>query len=266
MFQPGEEGFDGARQMISEGVLHAAGRPVEAAYGIHVLSSILPNGVFASRPGPLMAAADSLIVRVVGAGGHGSKPADALDPIPAACEMVTALQVMVTRRFDVFEPLVVTVGAFHAGTKRNVIPADATFEATVRTFSTAVRERVRAQVLQLCQHIAAAHGLRAEVSYVARYPATVNDPAEYDLAALTAREVFGEKRFTELDNPITASEDFSRVLEEVAGAFVFLGACRTADPATAPDIHSSRARFDDSVLPDAAALLAELAMRRLRRA
>jgi amidohydrolase len=134
MFQPGEEGFDGAGHMIAEGVLEAAGRPVEAAYGIHVFSSMLPKGVVESRPGALLAASTALSVRVVGIGGHGSQPHAVLDPIPAACEMVTALQTMVTRRFDVFDPVVVTVGSFHAGTQRNIIPDVATFEATIRTF------------------------------------------------------------------------------------------------------------------------------------
>jgi hippurate hydrolase len=265
MFQPGEEGFDGAGHMINEGVLEAAGRPVVAAYGLHVLSSMLPRGVFGARPGPLMAASAGLFVRVVGAGGHGSRPHSALDPIPAACEMVTALQTMVTRRMDVFDPVVVTVGSFHAGTRRNIIPDDATFEATVRSFSAAAAEQVREHAVRLCEHIAAAHGLRVEVSYDAEYPVTVNDPAEYEFAAATAREVFGEERFTELANPLTGAEDFSRVLERVPGAYVFLGACRTDDPESAPTNHSPRAAFDDSVLPDAAALLAELAVRRLAR-
>src|SRR6266536_2335651 len=122
MFQPGEEGYDGAGHMISEGVLDAAGRPAVAAYGLHVLSSVLPRGVFASRPGSLMAASDGLFVRVLGAGGHGARPHGALDPVPAACEMVTALQTMITRRFDVFDPVVVTVGTFYVGTRRNIIP------------------------------------------------------------------------------------------------------------------------------------------------
>jgi amidohydrolase len=265
MFQPGEEGHDGAGHMIAEGVLSAAGRPVDAAYGLHVSSSTYAKGMFTSRPGTLMAASDGFRVRVVGAGGHGSRPHGALDPVPAACEMVTALQTMVTRRFDVFEPTVITVGTFHAGTRRNIIPDDAVFDATVRTFSPTVRTKVRERAVRLCEHIAAAHGLRAEAIYHEEYPVTVNDDAEYDFAAATVREVFGEERFEQLDHPLTGSEDFSRVLNEVPGAYVFLGACRTADPATAPTNHSPLAAFDDGVLADGAALLAELAVRRLAR-
>jgi hippurate hydrolase len=265
MFQPGEEGWNGAGHMIREGVLTAAGRPVVAAYGLHVISEI-PAHRFTGRPGPLMAASDGLFVRVVGAGTHGSRPYGGLDPVPAACEMVTALQTMVTRRFDIFDPVVVTVGTFHAGTKRNVIPDDATFEATVRSYSVAARERLRAESVRLCEDIAAAHGLRAEVSYDAEYPVTVNDPEHHEFVADTVRELFGDERFQPMPNPDPGSEDFSRVLAEVPGAYVFLGACPPAvDPATAPTNHSPLATFDDAVLPDGAALLAELAVRRLNR-
>jgi len=264
MFQPGEEGHDGAAHMIEEGVLTAAGRPVEAAYGLHVLSSQLDRGVFSSRPGPLMAGSAGLFVRVVGAGGHGSRPHTTLDPIPVACEMVTALQTMVTRRFDTFEPVVLTVGTFQAGTRRNVIPDEATFEATVRTFDAAVSAELGSHAVRLCEQIAAAHGLRAEARYEAEYPVTVNDPGEHEFAAATVRDMFGEERFADLRHPMTGSEDFSRVLGRVPGAFLFLGASTSDDPATAPGNHSPRATYDDAVLADGAALLAELAVGRLR--
>ncbi|QSB17513.1 amidohydrolase [Natronosporangium hydrolyticum] len=264
MFQPGEEGHDGARYMVEEGVLTAAGPEVSAAYGIHVSSSMYHKGVFVGRPGTLMAASAGLSVRVIGAGGHGSTPHRTLDPVPAACEMVLGLQSMVTRRFDVFEPVVVTVGSFHAGTKRNIIPDDATFEATVRAFSPEPLARVREYAVQLCEQIAAAHGLRAEATFHEEYPATVNDATEHAFVAQTIQELFGEQRYEELANPMTGSEDFSRVLDRVPGAYVFLGAtCADDDPAAAPTNHSPLARFDDSVLSDGAALLAELATRRL---
>lgn len=263
MFQPGEEGHDGAGHMIREGVLAAAGRPVDAAYGLHVMSSLIPKGMFAARPGPLMAASAGLHVRVVGAGGHGSMPHRAQDPVPAACEMVTALQTMLTRTFDVFDPVVITVGMFHAGTRRNIIPDDATFEATVRTFSADNAAKVADAAVRLCRDIASAHGLRVEVDFQPEYPVTVNDAAEHDFLADTVAELFGEERYRVLDNPLTGSEDFSRVLNEVPGAYVFLGACPGEDPVAAPANHSPLATFDDSVLADGAALLAELAVRRL---
>jgi hippurate hydrolase len=265
MFQPGEEGFDGAGHMIAEGVLEAAGRPADAAYALHVVSSEYHRGVFTGRPGTQLAASDGMFVTVLGAGGHGANPQDARDPIPAACEMVTALHTMVTRGFDVFDPVVVTVGVFHAGTKRNIIPAEATFEATVRSFSPAARTSVRERAVRLCEGIAAAHGLEVDVRYSVEYPVTVNDAAEHDFLADTVRAVFGEDRYEPMPDPVSGSEDFSRVLERVPGAFVFLGACAGDDPATAAPNHSPLARFDDAVLGDGAALLAELAVRRLAR-
>jgi hippurate hydrolase len=265
MFQPGEEGWDGASVMLDEGVLEAAGDRVVGAYGLHVFSSAIPAGVFAGRPGPLMAASDSLFVTVRGAGGHGSAPHSTKDPIPAACEMVTALQTMVTRKFDVFDPVVVTVGRFQAGTRRNVIPATAEFEATVRSFSPEAREKVSAEVVRVCEGVAAAHGLEVDARCDKEYPVTVNDGGEHDFVADVVRELYGEQRYYAMPDPITGSEDFSRVLDAVPGAYVFLGASMSEDPMSAPYNHSAQARFDDAVLPDGAALLAECAVRRLDR-
>jgi amidohydrolase len=263
MFQPGEEGFDGAGRMIAEGVLDAAGRPVDAAYALHVEASArYPRGVFVSRPGPLMSCSAGLVVRVVGAGGHGSTPHEALDPVPAACEMITALYTMVTRRFDVFDPVVVTVGILRAGTARNVIPDEARFEATVRTFDPDTSRRVARYAVQLCEGIAAGHGLSVEASFAEEYPATINDPAEYEFLATTARELFGPERFVHREFPDVGSEDFSRVLARVPGAYAFLSACAGDGSGPTPTNHSPRAVFDDGVLGDAAALLAALALRR----
>ena len=263
MFQPGEEGHDGAAAMIAEGVLDAAGPRVSAAYGLHVFSSPLPRGVFATRPGPLMAASAGLFVTVRGVGGHAARPHAAADPIVVAAEMIVSLQTMVTRQFDLFDPVLITVGIFSAGTRRNVIPDSATFEATVRAFSPEAMARVQHNSVRLCRQIAAAHGLEADVSFTGEYPVTVNEPDHADFALDVAAQLFGRDRARLLPNPMMGSEDFSRVLAEVPGAFVFLGACAGEDPATAPTNHSALARFDESVLPDAALLLAQLAWRRL---
>ncbi|MFI7223421.1 M20 family metallopeptidase [Nonomuraea angiospora] len=264
MFQPGEEGFEGAKHMIDEGVLDAAGARPVAAYGMHVVSAMLPPGLFASRPGPIMAAADTFLVTVKGRGGHGSSPHRSLDPIAAGCEMVTALQTMVTRGFDVFDPVVVTVGSFHGGSADNVIPDEARFEATVRTFSKDNRTKVKRRLVEVVQGIAAAHGLEVEASFGMGYPVTVNDDGEAAFVGKTADELFGPGRYFVAPQPIMGSEDFSYVLEEVPGAFVFLGACPPdRDPATAPYNHSPEAVFDDDVLTDGAALYATLAHARL---
>jgi hippurate hydrolase len=212
-----------------------------------------------------MAASDGLHVTVRGEGGHGSAPHLAKDPVTAAAEMVTALQTLVTRRFDVFDPVVVTVGSFHAGTKRNIIPDEAVFEATVRSFSTAARDRIRAESVRLCQELAAAHGLEVDAVYTDEYPATVNDAEHTAFAAGVVAEVFGEDRLPGMPFPQAGAEDFSRVLEAVPGCYLFLGACTGDDPDTAPNNHSPRATFDDSVLSDGVLLHAQLAVRALQR-
>ena len=264
MFQPGEESYGGAERMISEGVLDAAGSRPVAAFGLHVASGLLPLGMLTSRDGTMMASADTMEVTVQGRGGHGSQPHRAADPIPAACEIVTALQTLVTRRFDVFDPVVITVGSFHAGTASNVIPDQARFSTTMRSFSAGTRTAMQEAAYRLVHDIASAHGLSATVDFVDSYPVTVNDAAEVAFAERTVGELFGSERFVRTPFPITGSEDFSYVLNEVPGAFVMLGACPPdADPATAPFNHSAEAVFDDAVLADGATLLAELALRRL---
>ena len=191
MFQPGEEGYAGARYMIEEGVLEAAGERPVAAYGLHVTSQRLPCGTFSTRPGAMLAAADQITVTVHGRGGHASMPHRAADPIPVACEMVTALQTLVTRKFDVFDPVVITVGSFHAGTTDNVIPDEARFLATARSFSQESRSALAELVPRLIGDIARGHGLTAEAVYASEYPVTVNDAAEAAFAGQAIAAVFG---------------------------------------------------------------------------
>jgi amidohydrolase len=264
MFQPGEEGFDGAGKMIGEGVLEAAGdRPV-AAYALHVFSSAWPHRMFASRPGPIMAASDVLTVTVRGSGGHGSAPHRARDPIPAAAEMTLALQTFVTRSIDAFDPTVITVGSLHAGNRYNIIPDRAELVATVRTFDPSVQEQVRGGVDRVCRGIADAHGVEVDVRFDYQYPVTVNSAGEAAFVGATVADVFGPSRYLDLPRPIAGAEDFSRVVDAVPGAMIFLGAMPAgADPSRRPDNHSAEASFDDRVLADGAALYAELALRRI---
>jgi amidohydrolase len=265
MFQPGEEGWDGAGAMLREGVLDATGRRVDSAYGMHVMSSMLPRGRFATRPGILMAASDGLHVTVRGRGGHGSTPHLTRDPVTVAAQLVGDLQTLVTRRFDVFDPVVVTVGTFHAGTKRNVIPDEAEFDATIRTFSAEARERIAAEAVRLCEHVAAGYGLDVDAVYTEEYPLTINDATHAEFAAGVAAEVFGTEHYQPQQQPLTGAEDFSRVLAEVPGCYLFLGACVTDDYEAADSNHSPRAAFSDDVLTSGTLLHAELAIRALRR-
>lgn len=264
MFQPGEEGFHGARAMIDDGVLDAAGQRVVAAYGVHVFTGHVPHGMVAGRPGPLMAASDQMFVTVHGRGGHGSTPHLAADPVPVAAEIVLALQAAVTRQFDAHDPVVVTVGRLAAGTVDNVIPGTAELDATVRTFSREHHAQIPERLTRLAEHIAAAHGLTAEVRYQRGYPVTVNDPAETARASRVTGEVLGDGRWVDLPSPVAGSEDFSYLLEEVPGAFVFVGATpRGEDPSNVPYNHSAQARFDDDAVAVSAAVLAGLAIDRL---
>lgn len=264
MFQPGEEGCDGASVMLREGVLEAAGRTVDTAFAMHVFSGMAPHGQLLTRPGVMMSASDGLEVVVHGAGGHGSAPHHAKDPVTTAAEMVTALQVMITRQLDMFDPAVLTVGVLQAGTKRNVIPDSARFEATVRTFSEENRDRLQRAIPRLLQGIASAHGLDVEVHYRTEYPRTVTDLAETERAERVISELLGEERMTRLAAPVSGSEDFSHVLDRVPGTFIGLGAVAPGtDPRAAAFNHSPRATFDDGVLTDGAALYAELATTRL---
>src|SRR4051794_29848631 len=265
MFQPAEETTAGAPAMIDEGLLGGAGPPGGAGHCPPAMSSGRPLGTWFSKSGALMAASDEFVVRVVGAGGHGSAPHLTRDPVPVACEIVTALQTLVSRRVDIRDPVVVTVGRLAAGTKENIIPDEAVFEATVRSFSPANREMVKDAVLRLIEGLASAHGLRAEVTWTPGYPPTVNDVAEYELARETVVDLFGSERYDEAEFADPGTEDFSYVLERVPGAYLSISACSNPDPATAPDNHSARAVFDDSVLGDCAAYLAEVASRRLAR-
>ena len=262
MFQPGEEGCNGASVMIDEGVLDASGTRAIAAFGAHVYPG--PRGVAATRPGTLQAGSNTLRVTIHGRGGHGSQPQTAVDPVPALAELVTALQNMVSRRIDVFDPIAMSVTQLHASDAINVIPASATMGATVRTLSDESLDIVRARSKQLADGIAAAHGCNAEVDFAVQYPVTVNDADETAWAMDELRGFLGEDRVQLLEQPIMPSEDFSFVLREVPGTYLMFGAERTDVPAERQgNNHSPFVIFDDSVLGDQAALLAHLAVERL---
>jgi amidohydrolase len=264
MFQPGEEGFDGAGVMIREGVLEAAGRRPDAAWALHVMSGLTPQGTATARGGPLMAASNELHVTVRGAGGHGSAPHRAKDPVPVAAEMVIGLQTLLSRTVSPFAPAVLTVGQFHAGTKANIIPDTAAFSATIRCFDDEVLDGLERDTVRYCEGVAAAHGVEVDARFVRQYPVTINDVAAVTVAEQVVQQALGGTRWQTMPEPITGSEDFSRVLQAAPGAMLFLGACLDGrDWRTAPDNHSPFAAFDDAVLPDGAALYAELAARSL---
>jgi hippurate hydrolase len=269
MFQPGEEGHHGARYMLDEGLLDVASladgtpSPITAAYALHITSS-LPSGFMAARPGPIMASSDTLDIVVTGTGGHASEPFRTRDPIPVACEIVQALQMHVTRRIDVFDPTVVTVTQIHTGTTSNVIPETAHINGTIRAVSEATRTKIHDGIRRVAEGIAAAHDMSAEVNITLGYPVTVNDQPSAEFGLDVAHAVVGAQRTIRLPNPIMGAEDFSYVLNKVPGAMIFLGGTpHHVDLASAAPNHSNRVTFDESAMIDGVAMYSSLALRTL---
>jgi hippurate hydrolase len=261
MFQPGEEGFHGARFMLEDGLLDPL---PEAAFALHIMPNY-KHGVLASRAGTLLAAADMLEITVTGRGGHASMPHQTRDPVPVACEIVTAIQALVTRRFAATEATVVTVTQLDAGSAHNILPDQARLKGTIRTLTRERRQEVRDALQTLAEHIAAAHECRAEVTITEGFPPTINDARAVAMFAAVAEGLPGGA-FETLAEPIMGAEDFSYVLEKLPGAMAFLGvAAEGADWAGCCGIHSSRMVVDESALPRGSAILAGCAIRYLAR-
>ena len=261
-FQPGEEGHHGADVMIEEQALMVSGSKPIRAYGLHVFSSY-PLGMMGSRSGPLMASAGDLLVTVNGSGGHGSMPWLSKDPISVLNEIMSALQIMVTKRFNAFDPVIVNIGWVRAGdtATTNVIPETASFGATVRVFSEENATKLKQYTQELVDSIATGFGLSATVEFTRATKVLMNDPQAISSVEKVTSELFGASRYINLPTPIAGGEDFASILSEVPGAFVFMGACPPGtDHTTAATNHSNKAVFDDSVLGDGAALLARLAV------
>jgi hippurate hydrolase len=261
MFQPGEEGYHGARFMLDDGLLDPL---PDAAFALHIMPNA-PHGVIGSRAGTLLASADTLEIAVVGRGGHASMPHQTRDPVPVACEIVMALQTMVTRRFEATEAVVVTVTQLDAGTAFNVIPDRALLKGTVRTLSPDKRQAVWADIRRVAENIAAAHDCSADVTVTEGFPPTVNDARAIALAEAVAHSL-PDGEFMHMPTPVMGAEDFSYVLEKVPGMMAFLGvAGEGADLAHCCGIHSTRMVVDESVLPRGTAFLAGCAARFLDR-
>ena len=262
MFQPGEEGYHGARFMLQDGLLGGEGfdRPLpDAAFALHVMPNA-PHGLIGGRSGPLLAAADQIEIVVTGRGGHASMPHQTLDPVPVACEIVTAIQAMVARKFSVFDPVVVTIAKIEAGTAHNVIADEARMIGTMRSLSAENRARLKKDLAVLASGIAGAHGMTAQLNTVEGFPVTVCHEEAVGFGEDVARRMFGEQAFLRLPDPIMGAEDFAYVLEKVPGAMFFLGVAHEgADWQHCCGIHSTRMIVDETVMPQGAAYLAGLA-------
>ena len=252
MSQPGEEGYHGARYMIEDGLLDIA-RP-EAAFALHI-SPNASAGTFVSRPGPLLASTDTLHATIRGRGGHAAMPHDTLDPIPVACEIVTALQTFLARRVPVSDPAVLTIAQINAGSAHNIVPQTCEMTGTLRTLSERTRELMRDAFTRIVENIAAAHGLVGEVRMESGYPVTMNDPRAYDLMRGQAIAMGGEDAWQVMPAPMMGAEDFAYVLREMPGAMAFIGvAVDGSDPRTNPPLHNTKMTIDEATMARGVAL------------
>ncbi len=240
IFQPAEEGGAGGKAMIEDGMLERFG--IARVFGMHNMPG-LPVGQFAIRPGPLMAATAEFTITVKGKGGHAAMPHDTIDPIVVASQIVQALQTIAARTIDPLDSIVVSVTKFQAGDAYNVIPQSALLAGTIRTLRTEVGETSRARMRAICEGIAAAHGAGVDVVIDVNYPVTHNDPAETDFAIGIASEIAGSANVQTGINPVMGGEDFSYMLEQRPGAFIFAGNGSTAA------LHNPGYDFNDELIP-----------------
>ena len=257
MFQPGEEGFAGAKYMIDEGLL-GGDRAPDAAFAIHQTPN-LPSGLISAKGGPMLASSDVVEITITAEGGHASMPHLACDPVPIACEIVTAMQAMVTRTIDVFDPAVVTIGKIRAGTTSNVIPETAYMMGTIRAVSERTRKRVWDKLRRLADGVASAHGATAACVVTEGYPVTVNNDVWADTALAVAEATLGAGATLKMPTPIMGAEDFSYVLDAVPGAMVFLGTHPGGAKHVAPN-HSNRMVIDEGAMASGVALYAAMAL------
>ena len=259
MFQPGEEGFHGARHMIEEGLLDDPAP--DAAFALHIFPNV-PGGLVACRDGALLASTDTLTATIRGKGGHAAMPHDSIDPIPVACEAVLALQAHIARRTTFTDPAILSITQIKAGSAHNIIPATVELGGTLRTLSEATRSDSRAAFERIIRGIAEVHGCTAEAGIEPGYPATVNDPRAVGLVRECATALFGEAAYHDIPAPIMGGEDFAYVLQRVPGAMAFLGVAPSdGDAATRPPIHNSRMHVEEAHLARGVAMHCAFATR-----
>jgi len=252
IFQPAEEGGGGGEVMVQEGIMDRY--DVSQVYGIHN-APLYPAGQFYTTPGPIMAAVDEFEVVVTGVGGHAAWPHECKDPVAAAISMVQAIQTIVSRNHRAVKDLVVSVTQFHTGTANNVIPAQAVFSGTIRTFEADVRAMVFRRLEEIVRGHEAAFEVSATLEFDEGYPATINDAENVDFAAGVAAEVVGADKVATDAVREMGAEDFSYMLEARPGAYLFLGQGDT------PYCHHPAYDFNDDIAPVGASFFARLVER-----
>jgi amidohydrolase len=262
MFQPGEEGFHGARFMLEEGLL--SDPAPDAAFALHITPNV-PAGVVTAKAGPMMASADEFEIVVRGRGGHASMPYLAVDPMPVACEIVLAIQALVTRRIDAFDPAVITVATIKGGTTQNVIGETVRLGGTMRAISENTRTKIHEGLKRVAEGIAAAHDCVAEVDLQQGFPVTVNDARAVALIESAVRAELGPSAFIRSPAPVMGAEDFSYVLHKTPGAMAFLGVCPEGqDFRSACPCHSNKMELNEAAMAHGVAVHCAMAEAFLR--
>ncbi|MBG6177806.1 hippurate hydrolase [Labrenzia sp. EL_208] len=240
IFQPAEEGGAGAKAMIDDGLMTRW--PIDEVYGMHNYPG-MPVGEFAIRKGPIMAATDEFRITITGKGGHAAKPHQTIDPVVVGSKMVSVLQTIASRNANPLDSVVVSVTVFNAGNAFNVIPQEALLRGTVRTLSPEMRDLAEERMNNIVRSIAEAFDARAELEFRRGYPVTANHDDQTDFAAEIAEGIAGDGKVNRNIEPMMGGEDFSYMLEERPGAFIFAGNGDTAG------LHHPEYDFNDDLIP-----------------
>ena len=243
IFQPAEEEIGGARVMIEQGLFERF--PVEGVYGMHNMPG-LAAGSIAVSPGPVMAAADVFTITITGVGGHAAFPHRTVDPVFAAGEIIVALQTIVARNTDPLSSAVISVTMMQAGEASNIIPETAALTGSARSFTDETRDLLETTMRRIVGGVAAAHGATATLDYARGYPATVNHAAESEIATRAAAAAVGASNVAHDFPPMMGAEDFSYMLRERPGCYVFIG---NGEGEAHPMCHSPDYDFNDDILP-----------------
>jgi amidohydrolase len=252
IFQPAEEGGGGGLAMCQDGLMERFG--ITEVYGLHNMPGI-PLGEFAIRTGPAMAAADRFDITVTGKGGHAAMPHDCIDPVVAASQLILALQTIASRTVKPLDSVVVSVCDVKAGDAYNVIPQTAHLRGTVRTLQKATRALAEQRIREIAAGIALATGCTIAVDYHLGYPVTMNHPEQTEFAAKVAGAIVGQGKVDRGVAPMMGAEDFSYMLEERPGAYIFMGNGDTAG------VHHPAYDFNDAAIPFGVSYMVQLAER-----
>ena len=249
IFQPAEEGGAGAKAMIDDGLMTRWA--IDEVYSLHNLPG-LPVGEFAIRKGPIMAATDEFRITITGRGGHAAKPHETVDPIITGTQIVSALQTIASRAVNPLDSVVVSVTIFEAGTAFNVIPETATLRGTIRSLTDATRDLAEKRLNEIVNALCTAYGATAEIEFRRGYPVTANHDDQTDFAVSVAEEIAGPERVQRETEPMMGGEDFSYMLLERPGAYIFAG---NGDSAS---LHHPRYNFNDGLIPSGSSYFVRL--------